>query len=253
MLGGELIHQTSDEYGSIEVVDYMQQFRALHFGNKTQQSVNLLCNPYFLIHKYAQAMTLPLCWLKPERVLVIGLGAGSIVKYLYNYHPEIIIDTVELRSKVIELAYEYFMLPEANERLNIFNDSAFNWLSNADKNKYDLIIVDVFLTSELDKDITVDVSESFKKINNLLTPKGVAVLNHLGNDVHSYPGFNELSAVFDNQVYSIDIESTNTIIVTSNRQIPDEIDDAVFNKMSQISTIPYCQYFNLLQPVQHTG
>ena len=85
MLGGELIHQTSDEYGSIEVIDYMQKIRGLHFGNKTQQSASLLCNPYFLIHKYAQAMTLPICRLNVKRVLVIGLGAGSIVKYFYNY------------------------------------------------------------------------------------------------------------------------------------------------------------------------
>lgn len=250
MLGTKLIHQTSDEYSSIEVVDYMDQIRALHFGNKTQQSACLLCNPHFLIHKYAQAMMLPLCWLKPERVLVIGLGAGSIVKYLYNYHPEIIIDTIELRSKVIELATEYFMLPEADERLNIFNDSANNWFNGDDRNKYDLIIVDVFLTSELDKDITVDISESFKNIENLLTTKGVAVFNHLGNDVHSYPGIKELPTIFKNQIYSMDIETTNSIIITSHNPIPNEISETVFNKMSQISTIPYNHYFNFLQPIQ---
>ena len=38
MLGAKHIHQTSDEYGKIEVIDYMYQIRAIHFANETINS-----------------------------------------------------------------------------------------------------------------------------------------------------------------------------------------------------------------------
>jgi spermidine synthase len=249
MIGGELIHQTSDEHGNIEVVDYMREIRALHFGNQTQQSASLLCNPYFLIHKYAQAMLLPLCWLNPNRVLVLGLGAGSIVKYLYKYHPDITIDTVELRPKVTELAIEFFLLPEPDEHLNIYHDSADSWLKQNNNLKYDLILVDVFLTSPLGKDITVDISNAFSNIYNKLTENGTAIFNHLSNQVSSYTGLKTLSSIFSQPIRFIDIESTNSIILASRGKIPKSLNENRLKTMASLSSLPYQLYFNLMRTI----
>ena len=249
MLGGELIYQTSDEYGDIEVIDYFEKIRALHFGNKTHQSASLLCNPYFLIHKYAQAMLLPLCWLKPKSVLVLGLGAGSITKYLYNYHPDIVIDAVELRKKVIDVATQFFMLPDPDKRLNIYNNSVANWLKNSSTKKYDLIIVDVFLTSSTGTDITVDISSSFKQLDKLLSNTGVAVFNYLGDNIEAYPGYIIISEIFKPHLYSLNIESTNSLIIASRRPVPSTINNDVFNKLSDISSLPYKEYFQLLKSI----
>lgn len=249
MLGGELIFQTSDKYGDIEVIDYYDKIRALHFGNKTHQSASLLCNPYFLIHKYAQAMLLPLCWLKPERTLVLGLGAGSIAKYLYNYHPEVTVDAVELRKKVIEVAGRFFMLPDPDERFNIYNSSVENWLKNTPTKKYDLIIVDVFLTSSTGTDITVDISSSFKHLNKLLSDTGVVVFNYLGENVKSYPGYKIIAENFKPHIYSLNIESTNSLIIASRCPVPSTVNDDVFSKLSDISSLPYKEYFQLLQSI----
>jgi len=247
MLGGKLVHQTSDEYGTIEVVDYIEQLRAMHFGNKTQQSTCLICNPYFLIHKYAQAMTLPLCWLRAKRVLVLGLGAGSIVKHLYIYHPELIIDAVELRPAVTDIATEYFLLPEPDERLNIYHNKADYWLSQNKNNNYDLIIVDVFLTTISGTDITTDLSSSLYHIHEKLSQTGVAVFNYLGDKPKSYPGYEKLSSIFDKKLSTIDIESTNSIILASKTMLPKELKCDDLKKLAKISTIPYQEYFNLLQ------
>lgn len=249
MPDGKLVHQTSDEFGTVEVVDYMDQFRALHFGNKTQQSISLLCNPYFLIHKYAQAMILPLCWLQAKRVLVLGLGAGSIVKYLYNYHPELIIDAVEMRPTVTDIAIEYFLLPRPDERFTIYNDTAENWLNTNSNDNYDLIIVDVFLTTKSGTNITVDLSTSISQINNKLSKTGVATFNQLGNIVNTYPGFKNLIDVFNSNIGCIDIESTSSIILCSPTKLPEMLEDKTLEKLADISTIPYQIYFKLMQNV----
>jgi len=256
MHGGELIHQVTDEFGSIEVVDFQQKIRSLHFGNKTQQSAMLLHNPYILIHKYAQAMVLPLCWVKPRRVLVLGLGCASIVKYLYNYYQNLQIDAVELRSNVIEIAKEYFLMPDCDKRFQIYNESAFDGLNNTNKkpvdetDKYDLIIVDMFLTSKAGKDITIDVSVAIENIVNLLTENGVVAFNQLGQNVYSYSAFDSLLSIYlIHQLYSIDIDSTNTILLASKATIPETITDETFRYFEKNTSSPYKYYFENLHPV----
>ena len=84
--GGKLIYSTKDEFGPIEIVEFYNRMRSLHFGNKTQQTGMFLYNPVILIHKYTQAMLTPLAWQVPEKALMLGLGAGSIAKFLLHYY-----------------------------------------------------------------------------------------------------------------------------------------------------------------------
>lgn len=250
MYGGELIHKEIDNYGSIEVVDFQQKLRSLHFGNKTQQSAMLLSNPFLLIHKYTQAMMLPICWHPPSRVLVLGLGSGSIVKYLYNYFQNTHIDAVELRPKVIELATDYFMLPDSGTRLQIFNQCAFDWLEeNQHTEKYDLIIVDMFLTTKRGKDLTQDVSTSVKAIEQLLSKDGTAVFNHLSDNIFSYPAFDTLSSLFTHNLYSIEIDANNSLLYASRAAIPEHLPEEDLYQLESNYSLPYSQYFNRLQPV----
>lgn len=256
MYGGELIHQTSDEFGSIEVVELQQKIRSLHFGNKTQQSSMLLNHPYILIHKYAQAMMLPLCWTNASKVLVLGLGSGSIVRYLYNYFQDLKIDAVELRPAVIQLASEYFLLPDSDERLKIFNESAFDWIDrqdakhSTDNEKYDLIIVDMFLTEKNGKDITVDTSSNIHKLTNLLSENGVIAFNQLGQNIIGYSAFDALLSVYlTHQLYSINVESTNNILMASRATIPSNIDEKTFQHFEKTYSSPYKYYYENLFPV----
>ena len=68
--GGQLIYSTRDNYGPIEVIDFKQTLRSLHFGNATQQTGMFLYNPNILIHKYTQAMLTSLCWHIPKNILL---------------------------------------------------------------------------------------------------------------------------------------------------------------------------------------
>jgi len=112
-------------------------------------------------------MMLPLCWLEPKRILVLGLGAGSIVKFLLSTFENVIIDAVELREAVYNIATQYFSLPEQDERLNVFIHSAQDWINKEHSRQYDLVIVDVFLTSETGEDQTIDIEDWPVFVRNL--------------------------------------------------------------------------------------
>lgn len=248
--GGDLIYQTKDEYGKIEVIDHQGMIRSLHFGNQTQQSAMLLSNPFCLIHKYTQAMMIPTCWCYPKNVLVLGLGSGSIVKYLYNYYQDSKIDVVELRSKVIDIAVEYFLLTEDNERIRIYNESTYNWLDKCHTEiKYDLIIIDMFLTSKKGKDITVDATKYISKIKGMLSDNGVATFNCLGDNPCSYPAYSSLSNTFSHNLFTINIESTNAILLAAIGHVPSYISPDTLREYEEKYMLPYRKYFNQINRI----
>ena len=109
--GANLLYQTTDEYGVIEVVDYKKIIRSLHFGNATQQSGMYLYNPVTLLHPYTQAMLSCTALQAPERVLILGVGGGSMIKFLLHHFHQVEIDAVELRQAVVDTAHDYFDLP----------------------------------------------------------------------------------------------------------------------------------------------
>ena len=248
--GAELIYQTNDRYGKIEIVEHQQKFRSLHFGNNTQQSAMLLNNPFLLVHQYTQAMLLPTCWLTPKNVLILGLGSGSIVKHLYNYFRETVIDAVELREEVIDVASEYFLLPDIDERFTIYNKSAFDWLdSNNGEKKYDLIIVDMFLTSKQGKDLAIDVTKYISILHDMLDSNDTIVFNHLGNNAYSYPSYHNLFKIFSGNLFMVDIESTNLILYASRGHVPASISAELLQAYEIQYILPYTHYFNKLNKI----
>ena len=69
-----------------------------------------------------------------------------MVHFLLRAFPGSSIDVVEIRQQVIELAYEYFLLPRWNPHLKIFHAAGQDFIRQQPEGNanYDLIIVDAF-------------------------------------------------------------------------------------------------------------
>jgi spermidine synthase len=83
-----------------------------------------------------------------NHILVLGVAGGSVIKTIVD---EIkfkgIITGVEIDSEIIKIANKYFKLNEI-EQLEIVIDDAFEFVLKT-KEKYDLIIIDVFQDSTM--------------------------------------------------------------------------------------------------------
>lgn len=247
--GGQLIHSTRDNYGPIEVVDFKQTLRSLHFGNATQQTGMFLYDPDILIHKYTQAMLIPLCWNEPENILVLGLGAGAIPKYLLRFLQNCHVDVVELRPEVAQIAEEYFSLPLTDQRLNIAYSPAEEFLEGAtDYNKYDLIIVDLFLTDKK-KDIVIDISSQVKALKSLLSNIGCIVLNIIGTEYLNYSGLSALRDTFKSGLHMITVEKSNIILLATNDHLLPQQNQIDFTALEKKFGLPFRQYFNQITPI----
>lgn len=77
----------------------------------------------------------------PKRILVLGLGGGTIVHLLKTFFPQSSLTCVELDQQHIHIAKQYFLIP--NHQVNIIHGDAYEYLSNTAET-FDWIIDDVF-------------------------------------------------------------------------------------------------------------
>jgi len=141
-----------------------------------QQSEVNLADPDDLPMLYARAMSIAAIH-PPEikRVLVLGLGAGSIPVYLSRFLPDAQIDAVELDPGVIDVAKKYFGLRET-ERFRLIEGDGRVYL-NRHSEPYDLIYVDAFTGSYIPFHLMT--KEFYQLVRNRLAPHGVAAFNFL--------------------------------------------------------------------------
>jgi spermidine synthase len=122
--------------------------RYLHFSSHWIQGAMRVARPWALELDYTREMMSALllrpdpAW--PRSALLIGLGAGSLTKFLYRHRPEAVLTVIEIDPEVVHVARQSFKLPEANDaRLCIHIDDGASWLTGCQRS-FDLIMVDGF-------------------------------------------------------------------------------------------------------------
>lgn len=119
--------------------------RYLHFGSEWVQGAMRIARPWSLELEYTREMMLSLL-LRPQlprRILVIGLGAGSLVRFLYRHCPECKLTVVEIDPRIPYVARQHFRLPEDDQRLNTIIADGAEYLMKPGPG-FDLILVDGF-------------------------------------------------------------------------------------------------------------
>ena len=129
-----------------------------------------------------------------KKVLLLGLGAGSVVDLLVNKHGlKCAITGVELDATVIDLAKKYFDI-EKYTSLKIVQADAFELVQNNNE-KYDLIVVDLFVGDTVP---AAFASEEFiQNLRRLCNEKCCVVYNKMTDNAEHKEELKALSAKFD--------------------------------------------------------
>jgi spermidine synthase len=116
--------------------------RTLHVGGEAIQSSMRLADPYALELDYTRCMMAFLLFHpRPRRALKIGLGGGSLPKFLWRRLPRLRTRVVELDPRVVQVAREQFCLPPDDARLAVeIGDGAEALAPEC----CDLLVVDAF-------------------------------------------------------------------------------------------------------------
>jgi spermidine synthase len=140
----------------------------------------------------------------PKDVLILGFGAGSIASIIveeFGQNPSLV--GVEADPVVIQLAKEEFDLARFSN-LEMENKTAEQFIAG-NKNKFDLIAVDVFVESKVPD--TIKSEEFLSGLYNSLEFNGRVVFNEM-------PGFNfsdedSFATIFRNSFDEIEIHILN--------------------------------------------
>lgn len=141
-LTGKELYRTQDSDGTI-VVTQRGNKRLLSFGSRLEQSSVLMGRPYYLIHEYSQIMLLGLLFVDAGRITLLGLGGGGLAHCLSHYFPQSMIQVVEIRQAVIDIAYDWFDLPRSGN-LQVINDDALHYLLKLEQGCSDIIFSDLY-------------------------------------------------------------------------------------------------------------
>jgi len=154
--------------------------RTLEFTPGDIQSAMRLSRPHALVLAYTRAM---MCFVlfvpRPRRILMVGLGGGSMAKFCYRYFPEARITVLELRADVIALR-ERFLVPPDDARFQVIHADAAAWMAACAHGGYDLIVVDGFDTEGLPP--ALSSRPFYADCRRLLATDGVLVANMFSYD-----------------------------------------------------------------------
>src|SRR6266705_5028803 len=94
--------------------------RLLQIGGDAIQSAMRLDAPDRIELDYVHAMMAFLLFRpKPRDVLMVGLGGGSMARFIHQRMPNVRVSAVEIDPGVVTVARKYFHFPEEDERLEI--------------------------------------------------------------------------------------------------------------------------------------
>lgn len=204
---GELIHHECDDEGPLSVFQHRDR-RILTFGNTVEQSAMQLDRPEQLVHVYTQGMVLGLLLIQVKRVLVLGLGGGSLVRALTAADPDMHIDVVERRAKVIELARRYFTMPDL-PGIRVHCEEAAEFIKNTER-KYDLILADLYQAEGIDQ--TQLQIEFISQCRNCLSHQGWLLSNQWCNKhLEAKRAQAILESVFGESRLSLHVKGGNVI------------------------------------------
>lgn len=188
-----------------------QGVRFLHLGGPAVQSAMRLRDPWALELEYTRAMMACLLFCPaPRDMALIGLGGGSLAKFIHRHLPDTRLTALEVNGEVVDAARAFFLLPPDDERLSVRVEDGAAYVGGH-PDSVDVLLVDGYDARRI---VEALASEAFyRACLDMLRPGGVAVFNLWGSD-HSFPVyFERLGRVFGERLLRLPSERKGNIIV----------------------------------------
>ena len=191
--------------------------RTLHFGSEWIQGAMRIARPWHLELEYTRDMMASLLFRDdarfPRNVLLIGLGAASLTKFLYRNFPLTRLTVVEIEPAVVAAARQFFKLPEDPQRLNLVVGDGAEFVISGDK-QYDLILVDGFDAQA--RSGPLNTLPFYQNCRARLSPNGIVAINLLGRSRDYKGNLERIQSAFDDRALPIPpCESGNVIVLAA--------------------------------------
>lgn len=214
------IHRKVSGDNSVDVSE-SEGVRSLHLGSATVQSSMRLSTPHDLELTYTRGIMGFLLFRPQARnVLAIGLGGGSIPKFVHHYLPELSMRVVEINPQIIAIARSHFHLPEDDERLQVIEGDGAEYLREHPAGA-EILIIDAFDSQGVPPDLC---SQSFfDSCSEALTLDGMMAINLWGSDRNFDVYLQRIEQSFSGRVLVLPTGRPGNIVVFGFRRTPPDL------------------------------
>lgn len=176
----------------------------MHFVDITRmQSAMRKHEPDYLVLGYTRTMMGFLFFQsQPERILMIGLGGGSLAKYCRRHLPDTHFTAVEINPEVIVLR-DKFSIPPDGACFKVICANGADYVSNQSE-KVDVLIVDGF--NHLGQPTCLSSAGFYDNCYDTLRDGGVMVVNLLMSDLKYGTYVSRMRDSFEDKVVVVDAE-----------------------------------------------
>jgi spermidine synthase len=187
--------------------------RYLHFGSPWVQGAMRIARPWSLELEYTRDMMMALLlrpsprW--PKSVLLIGLGAASLTKFLYRNRPRSTLTVVEIDAAVVKAAAQFFKLPVDPRRISIDIGDGHDFVAATDR-EFDLILVDGF--DPTTPTASHDTHTNYRNCHARLSEHGVLVANFLNARRGLAQSLERMGETFSGRAFALPHCASGTVI-----------------------------------------
>ena len=195
--------------GSNVITKYEKPFYYLYFDDKIESILDEN-NPNIMVCPYTQKMA-DLCNKnKNDKILLAGLGGGTIFPAIKPKRKSIL-DCIDLSAVVIEQYKKYFYpvlknYIDRNLKIKIHNIDLVSYVNKC-KKKYNKIMIDCFKGSGIDESIFT----IFDYLPKILEKDGRVIINIHSSRYGEYSGnYRKIKKYFNNKLWKVKIHLSNT-------------------------------------------
>jgi len=220
LLGRWRIRKPSDD-GETVYISEKFGVRSLHIGSDTVQSAMRIANPNDLELSYTRSMMGFLLFNEqPRSVLMIGLGGGSVAKYLYHRMPGMRLRVIEISERVLTVARRYFEVPENDERFEVIIGDGAEFVSRPQ------IAADLIMVDGYDGESHVEAVSTlafYHDCHDRLNRNGMLVVNLWGGDREFNETLKRIEQAFPAGTLCLPAERPGNVIVFGFSDAPGKI------------------------------
>ncbi len=207
-----VLYEKASLFGTIIVSEDESSLRTLRFEKGgARQSVVKPGDPDHLELPYAKVAFVGLALSEEmRRVLVIGLGGGTLPMFLRKNYPDAVIDAVDIDPEVVYVAKQFFGFNE-DARMRAHVDDGRRFIEQV-RQPYDAIFLDAYGSDSVPPHLTT--REFLLAVRRAVKPGGVVVGNIWGR--YSNPLYNAMvrtyQEVFD-ELFILDVRGAGNMIL----------------------------------------
>ncbi|MFW2372205.1 MAG: spermidine synthase [Gammaproteobacteria bacterium] len=176
---------------------------------------------------------------------MLGLGGGGLAHSLSHYYPQMTIQLVELRQAVIDVAYEWFNLPQSSQ-LHVTQGDAMAYMANAKCGSTDIIFSDLYQAEAMSE---CQAQQDFvKHCYRALSEQGCLVINYHAMPDNDAPVMHGIRKLFS-EIVLCDVANGNRIVFCCKKTVLfscDSLTERAEVLVQQVE-MPLMYYYHQLQ------